>query len=372
MAAGQGFRLFPALVILIAGAAMVCCTLAPPMAIAHGQPVVANLNAEHAPDAPWLGVSFVILVGQQGFPAYPHWNKFFATCGNDTKATALIFEHGTPGSVGNRTCSERRTPWAKCGTFAYPPGSLRFSVSMVRLMHAGVMQSPVGSTVAFISDTSVPMRTCSATVAAVQGKVLLGNVGLYMTGRSTKSSAEKGDLYMCKASQWMSLPRQVWLDHYDSHTLHLRWKSRRHTHIAPDEWWMQTELCLNKTLSPPFPSNRIDTSQLTHETQVARLVFEIEKHATPDDVHHLVGPMLSPAPLHKSIWGRRGGASNYGHASVFTDQHFKHAQRNGYLFIRKLNTTDTATKASEVSLAEDIPKLPVMRAKWERLPTTSI
>jgi hypothetical protein len=60
---------------------------------------------------------------------------------------------------------------------------------MVQLMHAGATQSPVGSTVVFVSDTSVPVRTCSATVAAVRGKILLGKVGLYVTGEE----------YMCKS-----------------------------------------------------------------------------------------------------------------------------------------------------------------------------
>ena len=99
------------------------------------------------------------------------------------------------------------------------------------------------------------VRTCSATVAAVRDKVLLGNVGLCVTGRSAQGSSEKGDLHMCKSSQWTSLPRQVWLDHYDTRAIALRRRSRQHTHLAPDEWWMvdANRAVLQQTSGPRIP-----------------------------------------------------------------------------------------------------------------------
>jgi hypothetical protein len=254
---------------------------------------------------------------------------------------------------------------------------------MVDLMHAGADQSPVGSTITFVSDTSVPLRTCHATAAALFGKVLVGTqMKLYPSGSTLDVHASKVVRTppvrpaQCKSTQWMSLPRQVWLDHYRPYlfrkrqAVNLLHNGTRNLY-APDEWWMQSELCLNDTLRPALNYTRLQHARGGQRigepyglprrkgTKVAMLApmndlsraMAVEHRRAALAQRHPLGLRLTNT--HKVIWGSKHSA----HPETFTVQQYEEAQREGYLFIRKYNVNNPETLPENLHLARASPTI---------------
>jgi len=183
----------------------------------------------------------------------------------------------------------------KCGFYKYPDIDLRFSPAMLMPMNAGVQQSPPDSTIVFVSDTTVPLGTCDDTIKNTQNKTILG-FGVFEAVRYFKDSEARYQGHaplrpyvkdFCKGSQWMILPREIWLDHFKPYKFLKMVESGLYPlAAAPDEWWMQTELCNNITLTTRDDS--ILTTQTTtfytffHNSESkGKKIYRLESHASP-------------------------------------------------------------------------------------------
>jgi hypothetical protein len=337
---------------------------------------------------PWLGVSLVFLIGKDGFPAYPHWQKFFRSCDFlTTNISALFFKHimddhdhdHTPSQNHNTRGTKKKESawcakfrdiqWGNCGVFDYRGRrDIRFTDMMVELMHAGAVQSPVGSTVTFISDTSVPLRNCKATATALIGKVMMGKeMQLYSRHSAMHKHAYGMPLIArtqthCKSTQWISLPRQIWLDHYRPR-LFFRRNSQPTTAFAPDEWWIQTELCLNDTLRPPV--NFIQQTGESRQRAGYLLAGDSAEQLRVANMQH--NPFrLRLSSTHKVVWSESERSS---HPEAFTRTQYEDAQQQGYLFIRKYDPTDRETSPEKLQLTDTIPQnLPTKSTlQWQYL-----
>ena len=162
--------------------------------------------------SPCVSFVFLVMPGVEGFPTKKRWSTFFDTCKlANIKYFALIFEDRRPKPIKTiHHCLGLDMWWAKCGVFAYPDYDLRFTPSMVQLMNAGVEQSPVGSTVTFISGNTIPLVSCPETVERLQGKIFVEHmrfpIGSIYTPFNRTMTEEQ-----CKGSQWFSIPRQVFI-----------------------------------------------------------------------------------------------------------------------------------------------------------------
>ena len=159
---------------------------------------------------PCISFVFLVMPGEKGFPSKKRWKDFFFSCSlANVNFFALIFEdRSLKATTATPHCSDSNMWWAECGNFAYPEYDLRFTPGMVRLMDAGVRQSPVGSTVAFLSGTTIPLVSCPETVKRLEGKIFVEHIRFPTHSIYTPFNFPILE-EQCKGSQWMSLPRQV-------------------------------------------------------------------------------------------------------------------------------------------------------------------
>jgi hypothetical protein len=145
------------------------------------------------------------------------WRHFFRHCPAGTEAIIL---NKQPVLLNWNVA----TKYAK---FDYPDYNLRFTHDMVDLMHAGAMAAQPRSTVAFLSDTSVPLKSCASIVSELDNQTF---VRLKTTFGCTKGS------------QWMSMPKRVWMRAYANVTANFYKNGRCALFGAPDETLVQAQL----------------------------------------------------------------------------------------------------------------------------------
>ena len=154
------------------------------------------------------------------------WQHFFRHC---PAGTEVVLLSETPTFAPNWDVPLNRAK------FSYPKHNLRFTRSMMDFMHAGVQASQVNSTVTFLSDTSVPLKSCSSVTKTLDKKIYV-----HLTSKQRK---------MCiKGSQWMSLPRLAWIEAYTQMGNKTEQSSYcgKHHYGAPDETFVQTYLYRQK------------------------------------------------------------------------------------------------------------------------------
>ena len=160
--------------------------------------------------SPCVSFVFFVMPGAEGFRSKKRWEDFFSSCRiANVQHFALIFEDRNLHRANTTPhCSTSNMWWAKCGNFAYPKDDLRFTPAMVQLMDAGVRQSPAGSTVQFLSGSTIPLLSCPETVKRLEGKIFVEHMR-FPTGSKYVPLNRRILEEQCKGSQWMSLPRQV-------------------------------------------------------------------------------------------------------------------------------------------------------------------
>ena len=97
-------------------------------------------------------LSFVFLVVSMHPFVELIWRHFFRHCPAGTEVVILSNESVLP-KWGVPTTHAK---------FVYPEYNLRFTRDMVDLMNAGAMASGPKSTVVFVSDSSVPLKSCAS------------------------------------------------------------------------------------------------------------------------------------------------------------------------------------------------------------------
>ena len=145
------------------------------------------------------------------------WRYFFRHCPAGTEAIILNKQPNLPN-------------WSvptKHAKFDHPDYNLRFTRDMVDLMHAGAMAAQPTSTVAFLSDTSVPLKSCASIVAELDNQTFV---------------RLKSKFGCIKGSQWMSMPRGVWMRAYANVTTNSYENGRCALVGAPDETLVQAQL----------------------------------------------------------------------------------------------------------------------------------
>ena len=223
----------------------------------QGPASLDGLLPPHMTAAP--AVSFVFLLGHhdKGYPAgaWPllgAWELFFEGCdssnagagagagnpdgdstaGGSTSASmhvthqwrALIFEHRNNNTMEPAVCSKDRTPWASCGVYDhYTTESFRFASGMVHVMNAGVEQSPGGATVTFLSDSTVPLTSCSSMLEALHGQTFINYKHFQEpqpkpqpptpAGSDTRHARSNGggNGHHYKGTQWMTVLKDDWM-----------------------------------------------------------------------------------------------------------------------------------------------------------------
>ena len=163
-------------------------------------------------------LSFVFLVVKMHPYTEYLWHHFFKTC-----------EPGAVEAVVMSPGAEFLPNWAvKITTphFAYPKKSLRFSKEMVMLMNAGVEAAAPNSTVAFLSDTSIPLVSCGTATSRLLGK------NYYFIKK-------KPPYY--KSSQWISLDKTLWTEAYSNLGVPANWSHQCRNRMpgAFDEFLMR-------------------------------------------------------------------------------------------------------------------------------------
>lgn len=164
-------------------------------------------------------LSFVFLVVSMHPFVELIWRHFFRHCPVGTEVVILSNKSVLP-KWGVPTTHAK---------FVYPEYNLRFTRDMVDLMNAGAMASGPKSTVVFVSDSSVPLKSCASVVSDLDNRVTV---------------ALQYRLGCVKGSQWMGLPRLVWERTYAQIGNQTRQSNLCSLLLygAPDETLVQTQL----------------------------------------------------------------------------------------------------------------------------------
>jgi len=198
------------------------------------------------------------------------WRHFFKHCPAGTEAVVLS---------KNLVLPKWGVPTRRA-KFVHPDYNLRFTREMVDLMNAGAMASQPDSTVLFVSDTSVPLKSCATITSNFDTQTVV---------------ALQNRLGCIKGSQWMAMPRPVWERAYAGIGNQTR-QSNLCSFIlygAPDETLVQTQL-----------------------------------YALPERIN---------VNTHAIFWNTNGLAG--GHPDTLTSRHFDQALRFNHSLARKFDPT---------------------------------
>lgn len=186
-------------------------------------------------------LSFIFVSGPIREEVLNLWLLFFSTCTSASKYEIIAKpESGLPANK----------------TFTFDNTNLRFSSRMVDFMHRGALLARDGSTVVFLSDSSVPLMSCDS-VHAMLFRKTTSDISQHACTRSNIEKVIENSwnswfrenctcdqtTHIKKGSQWLSLPKQTWLDAYDNINKDLCYLTKYGFDSgAPDEFYVHTQL----------------------------------------------------------------------------------------------------------------------------------
>lgn len=170
-------------------------------------------------------IVIVFLLGRTCFPARSAWEPFFQGCSN---TRVHVFS-----KYGKLNFTSFPVQW---NDFHWPEGNIRFKYDMVRLMAAAATKASPDDAMLFMSDSTVPLKSCAELEALDESRV-------YLQGKFVPLVIKPG-IPVFKGTQWFMAPvRAVRFAAKTAEALSKEGYTsiRKHTFFAaPDEYVLQS------------------------------------------------------------------------------------------------------------------------------------